>query len=113
MGEYGFDHDTGKVTYHYGDGFATDMDGKQYMEVGGGHVVDLDTNEVHYSPSEHSSSYDHSGDISLWASVGFFFLLLCVVYAFMIFNTDAKYFLHALGTGVAAVCCFSQAKKNQ
>ena len=26
MGEYGFDHDTGKVTYHYGDGFATDMD---------------------------------------------------------------------------------------
>ena len=33
MGEYGFDHDTGKVTYHYGDGFATDSDGKQYMEV--------------------------------------------------------------------------------
>ena len=28
------------------------------MEVGGGHVVDLDTNEVHYSPSEHSASYE-------------------------------------------------------
>ncbi len=112
MGEYGFDYNSGKVTYHYGDGFATDSDGNQYMEVGGGHVVDLDTNDVHYSPSEHSTSYDYSTDISLWAYVGMFFFLLCVIYTFMIFNTDVKYLLHALATGIVTVCFFSKAKKH-
>ena len=107
MGEYGFDHDTGKVTYHYGDGFATDSDGKQYMEVGGGHVVDLESNEVHYSPSSSGSS----ADISLWAYVGVAALLFCIVYVFMIFNTDVKYILHALGTGALAAYSFHEAKK--
>ena len=107
MGEYGFDHDTGKVTYHYGDGFATDSDGNLYMEVGDGHVVDLESNEVHYSPPGSGSS----SDISLWAYVGVGSLLFCVVYTFMIFNTDPKYFFHALATGLLAAYSFSQAKK--
>ena len=111
MGEYGFDHDTGKVTYHYGDGFATDMDGKQYMEVGGGHVVDLDTNEVHYSPSGNNSSYDYSTDISLWAYVGVGCLLACIVCIFAGFHGDAKYLFHGLVLGLIAIYSFSEAKK--
>ena len=107
MGEYGFDHDTGKTTYHYGDGFATDSDGRQYMEVGDGHVVDLETGDVHYSPSGSRSSY---GEPSLWVYIGAGCLLVCLVYTFMIFNTDAKYFLHALVTGLFAYFSFSQAK---
>ena len=35
-GEFGFDYDSNDVLYHYGDGFATGSDGKQYMEAGGG-----------------------------------------------------------------------------
>ena len=50
-GEFGFDYDSNDVLYHYGDGFATGSDGKQYMEAGGGHVVDMETNQVHYAPS--------------------------------------------------------------
>ena len=111
MGEYGFDHDTGKVTYHYGDGFATDSGGNQYIEVGGGHVVDLGTNEVHYSPSESSGSYDYSTDISLWAYIGVGCAIFCVIYTLMIFNTDPKYLFHALATWLLAVYSFSQAKK--
>ena len=111
MGEYGFDHDTGKVTYHYGDGFATDTDGRKYMEVGGGHVVDLDSGDVHYSPAESDSSYDHSMDLSVWAYVGVGAAILCFLYTIMIFHTDPKYIFHALGTGVFAAVSFSQAKK--
>lgn len=111
MGEYSFDYDAGKATYHYGDGFATDDAGNQYMEVDGGHIVDLQTNEVHYAPSEYSSSHDYSNSISLWAYVGVGSLLFCVVYTYMIFSTDAKYFLHAIATGLFAYYSFSQAKK--
>lgn len=111
MGEFGFDYDTGKVIYHYGDGFATDDAGKQYMEADGGHIVDLESNEVHFAQTESSSLYSSSSDISLWAYVGVGSLLFCVLYAFATFTIGAKYFLRALVTGLFAYYSFSQAKK--
>ena len=111
MGEYNYDHDSGNITYHYGDGFATDDAGKQYLEVGDGYMVDLEANDVHYAPSKYNPSPDYSNNISLWAYVGVGSLLFCIIYIFMCVDTDPKYFLHAVATGVLAYYSFLQAKK--
>ena len=78
-GEFGFDYDSNDVLYHYGDGFATGSDGKQYMEAGGGHVVDLETSQVHYAPSGGNTG---SGGGNL---AGFYLaaLIACVILFFV------------------------------
>ena len=108
-GEFGFDYDSNDVLYHYGDGFATGSDGKQYMEVGGGHVVDLETNQVHYAPTG-SSAGDTAAPYGLWPYIGVFCALVCLVYTGMIFKTDAKYIFHALVTGFGAYYSFKKCK---
>ena len=105
MGEYGFDYDTGKVTYHYGDGFATDDSGSQFMELGGDHVVDLDTNKIHYSPSGGISP-----DTSIWVAIGIGLLFLCIVYTVMVFTVDVTYIWKALCTGAGMVFAFGKVK---
>ena len=111
MGEYGYDYDTGNVVYHYGDGIVTDDAGNEYMEIDGGHMVDLKTDEIHYAPYEHNSTTNYSNDISLWFYVGVGSVLFCVVFTYMIFDTNPKYFLHAVATGLLAYYSFMQAKK--
>ncbi len=106
MGEYGFDYDTGKATYHYGDGIATDDTGKQYMETDSEHIVDLDTNEIHYAPSGSSSTHAYSYGLSLWFYIGVGSLLCCIVYTHMFFTDDIKYFLRAVGFGFFTYYCF-------
>lgn len=78
-GEFGFDYDSNDVLYHYGDGFATGSDGKQYMEVGGGHVADMETNQVHYAPSG-SNTGSSGGNLA-----GFYLaaLIACVILFFV------------------------------
>lgn len=113
MGEFGFDYDTGDVTYHHDDGFVTSDSGEQYLEIGGGHVVDLESNEIHYSPSAGSATHDYSTDISIWAYIGVICLLFCLVYVFMVFHTDVKYFFRAVIFGILAFLSFSKAKASK
>ena len=102
MAEYGYDYDTGKTVYHYGDGFATDDKGKHYVEDGSGYMMDMKTGDVHYAPTESSSSGGSSYELPLGFYIGVGFLLFCIVYTYMIFHTYPKYIFHALVTGVFA-----------
>ena len=111
MGEYGYDYDTGNVIYHYGDGFATDDAGNEYMDIGDGNMVDLNTDEIHYAPSAYSSATNYTSDNSLWSVVGIGCAILCVVFITMLFDTDPKYFFHAVGSGLLAYYSFLRAKK--
>ncbi len=108
--EFGFDYDTGDVLYHTGEGFALGPDGKQYMETGDGHVIDLETDKVHYAPPAGSGAYDDSGSSGLWPYAGAVCALVCLVYLYMVFNNDGKYLVHALVTGFLAYLSFSQCR---
>ena len=50
MNDFSYDYDSDDVLFHYGNGFAGGTDGTQYMEISDDLVVDLNSNEVHYSP---------------------------------------------------------------
>ena len=92
-GEYGFDYDSDDVLYHYGDGFATGSDGKQYMEIGGGHVVDMENNQVHYAPSG-SNTGSSGGNLAGFYMVA---LIACVILFFvsvkLLFDPDVDHTL--------------------
>ena len=92
-GEFGFDYDSNDVLYHYGDGFATGSDGKQYMEAGGGHVVDMETNQVHYAPSG-SNAESGGGNLAGFYVVA---LIACVILFFvsvkLLFDPDVDHTL--------------------
>ena len=78
-GEFGFDCDSNDVLYHYGDGFATGSDGKQYMEIGDGHVVDMECNQVHYAPSSGNTG-SSGGNLAGFYMVA---LIACVILFFV------------------------------
>ena len=70
-GEFGFDCDSNDVLYHYGDGFATGS--------GGGHVADMENNQVHYAPSG-SNTGSSGGNLAGFYVVA---LIACVILFFV------------------------------
>ena len=116
-GEYGFDYDSGEVVYHYGDGFATSPDGRQQMEADGGHAVDLETNEVHYAPTEVDPVRVGLGYGIFWLVAGIVCAFLCIVFIKLLLDPETNLFLRylfdAVMTGLGAFYCFSKLKKQQ
>ena len=122
MGEYGYDYDTDKIIYRYGDGYATDEAGNEYMDIGNGNMVDLKTDKIHYAPTDqniisnhsnvHSKTVNHSNNFNLWALYGVVIALWCVYFILLIFDTGPEYTLHAVGTGLLACFFFWRAKKR-
>ena len=114
-GEFGHDYDNGNVLYHYGDGFATGSDGKQYMEIDGGHIVDMETGQVHYAPSGNNAGSSTGDPAILWLVAGVICAFLCIVFIRLLFDPETtnflRYLFDAVITGCGAVHFFSKLKK--
>ena len=115
MGDFGYDYDTGDVVYHHDDGFtATGSDGTEFVSVGDNFSVDVNTGEMHYTPTG-SGGYSSGGTLAsekqgLWYIGGAICVIMCIVYLTMIDDYGIKYLGNALLAGIGAAIFFVSGK---